>query len=203
MSSTTSANNSTVTYTYNPDGSYVETVVSTDPEGAPTTTAYSVNAQGQLTTEDVGNPDGSTNHQAYSYLPNGSYQQVTENLVEADGSRSDAAYIYGSNGLLQQIVKDAIAADGSRIDTTMSYNSDQSYQETDTVTAANGQVTSTTNTVVNAQGQLTYKEVSTPAGTDYYTQYQYGGEQLVLQSVVNADGSQSRSEEHTSELQSP
>src|SRR5260370_17311056 len=65
-----------------------------------------------------------------------------------------------------------------------------------TAPAAKGQVTSTTNSSVNAQGQLMSKDVSTPAGTHDHTQYQYftnGGYQQVTESVVNADGSRSDS----------
>jgi hypothetical protein len=95
-----------------------------------------------------------------------------------------------------QIEKDAIASDGSSVDKRLNYNSDQSYQETDTATAANGQVTSTTNSSVNAHGQLVSKDVSTPAGTNDYTQYQYyanGGYEQVTDNVTNADGSHSNS----------
>src|SRR6202035_192598 len=102
----------------------------------------------------------------YQYFQNSSdYQQVMETVLNADGSRSDSTTNYNPDGTYVQIVKDAIAADGSRVDTTINYNTDQSYQETLTVTAANGQLTSTTNTIVNAQGQLLSKDVSTPTGT--------------------------------------
>ena len=194
MSSATSTNGSTVTYTYNPDGSYVETVVSTDAHGAATTTVYSVDALGQLLTEDVRNPDGSTGHREYSYLTNGGYQQVIESSLKLDGSGSSTTYLYNPDGSLQQKSSHSFAGDGSHTDTTINYNPDGSYQETVDATAANGQVMTTTNTIVNAQGQLLDKVVTTATGTDH-TQYSYPSNGLflgeVLEDVVNSDGSRS------------
>src|SRR4030088_3610620 len=138
----------------------------------------------------VSPPAGTDDRTQYQYFPSGGgYQQVMENVVNADGSHSDSMTAYNPDGTYAQIVKDAIAADGSRVDTRINYNSDQSYQETVTVTAAHGQVTSTTNSSVNAQGQLMSKDVSTPTGTDDRTQYQYfpnsGDYQQAMENDVN------------------
>jgi hypothetical protein len=183
----------TVTYTYYPDGSYQKTTVFTASSGEVTTTVDFVNAQGQLTNEDVTKPDGGTSHAEYSYYPDGTRQQVTQNVLNADGSRTDETDSYYPDGKPQRIVKDAIAADGSRVDTTYEYQPDGSYSVM--TTSQNPAGFSQTHDLYNAFGQLVMEDVITPSGTTH-TENQYlwnGNDPGVLiqatKNVVNADGS--------------
>jgi YD repeat-containing protein len=128
-----------VSYSYNADGAYVETSVSTPAGGsAATTTVYDISAQGQITSENVTNPDGST-----------------------------AAYTYNSSG--QVLTDDTVSADGSTNDVSYNYSPDTSYVETSVATPADDSATTTAVYDINAQGQISNENTCTPGTDGSYT----------------------------------
>ena len=146
----TNADGSTndVSYSYNSDGSYVETAVATPAGGgAPTTTVYDINAQGQTTSENIANPDGST----ITYIYNAAGQLLTDDVTNADGSTNDVSY---------------------------SYNSDGSYVETAVATSAGGGASTTTVYDINTQGQTTSENITNPDGSTITYTYNGAGQLL-------------------------
>lgn len=82
-------------FVYSADGSYTDTVVTTPTEGgASTTTIQDYNANNQLMSELITNPDGSTD--AYTYNAQG--QVLAEDVTSANGVTSDSIYTYNTDG---------------------------------------------------------------------------------------------------------
>ncbi len=128
------------TYSYNADGSYVQTLVWTGGDGGDSsTTVLYYDAQGNTTGEDVTNPDGSVDDYTYDSLD----RTATLNETYTDGSTSDFTY---------------------------SYNADGSYVQTEVQSAAGGGNTTTTVFSYDVQDNLTGQDVTNPDGsTDDYT----------------------------------
>jgi hypothetical protein len=141
------------TNTYNPDGSYTETqVVTPAGGGAAVTTIYDVNTQGQWTSVDITNADGSTDDSAYTYNSDGSSVQ-TEVITPAGGG-SQITRVIDSNSQGQWTSVDVTNPDGSTVNSAYVYNPDGSYTETSVSTPAGGGVSTTTIADYSASGQL-------------------------------------------------
>jgi YD repeat-containing protein len=195
-------------YTYNSDGSYTDTVVTTPAGGNSTVTVYSYYPGGQLESESIGNPDGSSSY--YSYNAQG--QTLIAEINYANGTSSDSIYSYYPGGQLQSesiqnpdgsssydsysatgqtLIALITNADGSSNESSYTYNADGSYTDAVVTTSAGG---SSTTTVYgyNPQGQLQSADTTNPDGsTDDYSYNNQG--QILTADITNADGSTNNS----------
>jgi YD repeat-containing protein len=156
-------------YTYDPDGSYGDSVTLTPAGGNSAFTAYNYSPQGQLQSADTENPDGSADDLSY----NGQGQIVSANDTDADGSMSDSTYAYNTDGSFTNSVA-TTAVDGTSTTTAYSYNSQGQLTSADT-TNADGSVD---NYSFNGQGQILSADVTNADGSTNDSTYAY-----------NADGS--------------
>jgi len=164
------------TMTYNADGSEATDTAVTTPAGggAPTTTFYVFNSQGQATTVDTTNPDGSTNDFSIAYNPDGSGTQTVV-VTPFGGGSTTTVGDFNSQGQWTSV--DVTNPDGSTDNTAYMYNADGSYTETEVVTSAGGGSTTTVSDI-NGQGQWTSINITNSDGSTDDTTYTY-----------NADGS--------------
>jgi hypothetical protein len=191
-------------YTYNADGSYTQAeVVTPAGGGVPTNEVLGFNSQGQQTSLDVTNADGSTDDTTFVYNTDGTRtltevatpaggqatttvmvvnsqgQAISTDVTYPDGSTHD--YTYAPNGELFE--QDITNPDGSTDDSTYAYNADGSRIQTEVMTAAAGGSSTTRVYEVNAQGQQTSLDITNADGSTDESSYAY-----------NADGSYTQTE---------
>jgi YD repeat-containing protein len=173
---------SAASYSYNADGSYSDTVVTTPAAGGPTTTVYGYDAQGHLRSDDIANPDGSTVNYAYNVQG----QLTSADVTNADGSTSAASYSYNTDGSYTDTVV-TTPADGSASTTTVYGYDAQGHLLSDDITNPDG---STVNYAYNAQGQLTSADVTNTDGSSSVASYSYNADGSYSDTVVTtpADG---------------
>jgi YD repeat-containing protein len=196
------------TLSYAADGSHTNTVVTTSSGGASTTTVYgydaqgdllseqlrnpdgstadyTYNAQGQLTSADLANADGSSNESALSYNPDGSY---TNTVVTTPMGGASTTTVYGYDGQGHLLSEDVNSPDGSIADYT--YNTQGQLTGAD-LTSTDGSLSDSTLSY-NADGSYTNTVVTTPSGgAATTTAYGYDGAGHLLSEDVNEpNGSQ-------------
>ena len=163
------------TYRFNADGSYVQTEVDGQAGGGATTTIVSyADANGNVTAQDVTNPNGSTEDDTFDAQG----RRVTVDKVNPDGSTADSTYSYNADGsyaltevdtpagggATTTIVSDIDAGgnltvqnvtnpDGSTDNSTFTYGSDGTSSQSETMTAAGGGTPTTIVTDYDAQSR--------------------------------------------------
>ena len=92
----TNADGSTVnlSFSYNTDGTYTETKISTPASGGSTTQVYDYDASGNEVSEQDTYPDGSSESDTF----NAQGQRLTADYTLADGSTNDWNYTYNADG---------------------------------------------------------------------------------------------------------
>lgn len=174
----------TSSYSYNADGSETETEVLTPAAGGggPTTKVLDINSQGQTTSVDTTNPDGSTDDSAYTYNPDGSMVQ-TEVETPAGGG-APTTIVYDLNSQWQTTAMDITNPDGSTSDRTYVYNADGSEIETDVDTPAGGGGATTTVYDINSQRQRTSIDITNPDGSTDDSSYVFNPDGSVVETEV-------------------
>jgi|GEM_PF-5576841 len=153
-----------VSYSYNSDGSYVQTAVTT-PAGssAVTTTVSDVDAQGQIVGQQSFNADGSTDSQTWTYSSDGSYIMTDVHTPSGGGTSTTTTQDFNAQG--QIVGQQSTEADGSTDSQTWTYNSDGSYIMTDVHTPSGGGTSTTTTQDFNAQGQIVGRQSTEADGS--------------------------------------
>jgi Ca2+-binding RTX toxin-like protein/GH24 family phage-related lysozyme (muramidase) len=200
------------TFSYNADGSYTQTEVDTAAGASVfTKTVSNFDADGNLLSENITNPDGSTDDSTFSYNADGSYTQTEVDTAAGASVFTTTVSNFDADGNL--LSENITNPDGSTDDSTFSYNADGSYMQTEVDTAAGASVFTTTVSNFDADGNLLSKDINNPNGstddrvfntdgsyTETDTQPVTGGtmttvsafnasNQLITQFITNAGGS--------------
>src|SRR6185437_232526 len=198
------------TYAYNSDGTSTVTEVSTPADGTgSTTTITSYDASGNEVSQQITNPDGSTESDTF----NSQGLRVTADYTYADGSTADVAYARNSDGTSSTTDVSTPAGGGGSTTTITSYDASgnevsqqitnpdgstesdtfnsQGLRVTADYTYADGSTADVTYTR-NSDGTSSTTDVSTPGGgggsTTTITSYDASGNE-VSQQITNPDGS--------------
>ena len=196
------------TYTFNADGSYVQTQVYTPPGGQATSTVWNYDSSGNLTTKKITYPEGNTEVDTY----NAQGQQVAVDSTGTDGTTEDSTYSYNADGSSVQTevytpaggqatttvwsydasgtltTKDVTNPDGSTVDTTYSYNADGSSVRTEVDTPADGGAATTIVGNYDASGNVTGQDTTYPGGSKEADTFDAQGRELVVD-ITRTDGS--------------
>ena len=197
---------------WNADGSYTETTVATPAGGgASTTTIYGYDSSGNLVSEQIQNPDGSSSSQTW----NAQGQTLSDDVTQADGSTSNSTDVWNADGSYTETTVATPGGGGASTTTIYGYDSSgnlvseqiqnldgssssqtwnaQGQTLSDDVTQADGSTSNSTD-VWNADGSYTETTVATPAGGGASTTTIYGYDSsgnLVSEQIQNPDGSSS------------
>lgn len=117
--------------------------------------------------ENVTNPDGSTEDGTLRYNPDGSSTEtVVATAAGASVPTTTISHFDAASNLLSQNITNP---DGSTEDSTFTYNSDGSHSDTIVSTAAGASVSTTEVQQFDAQGQLINQNIYTPSADGSYT----------------------------------
>jgi YD repeat-containing protein len=146
---------------------------------------------------DVTNPDGSITY--YNFTPG--QDQVYDGQTYPAGSQAGQEFLIDADGTIREYTRDGQGrlastehtfTDGTIGHTTFSYNTDGSYKETEVYTQAGGGGTTTIVSYVDANGNVTEKDVTNPDGSTSVETYDLQGRRLTGNSTA-ADGSTAHS----------
>jgi Ca2+-binding RTX toxin-like protein len=171
------------TFDYHADGSYEQTSVWTPADGgAATTTISEFDSAGQLTSQNIANPDGSTDDTTFAYHADGSSSR-TEVTTAADGSGATTALMdFDAQGRMTS--SDMTDPTGATDNTTFVYNSDGTRSTTEVQTAAGAVVSTTTVDVYDAQGRSTSVDITNPDGSTDNTVFTYNADGTTAQTEI-------------------
>lgn len=159
---------SDVSYSYNSDGSYVETAVAT-PAGSSTatTTVSDVNAQGQIADQQSTNADGSTDSQTWIWNSDGSYSTTDVHTPSGGGTSTTTTQDFNAQG--QIVGQQSTNVDGSTDSQTWTRSSDGSYSTTDVHTPQDSGASTTTVDSYDQNNQLLSQNSYTPQSGGSYS----------------------------------
>lgn len=171
------------TYTYEADGTYVESIVATPVEGGVTTTVYTFDQNDQLLSQVVTNPDGSTVADTFTYAVDGSHTQTEVDTAAGASTSTTTVYSFdASDNLTSQITTNP---DGSTVADTFTYAADGSHTQTEVDTAAGASTSTTTVYVIDANGDLASQFTSNPDGSTTADTFTYAADGSRTQTEVD------------------
>ena len=165
------------TYSFNADGSYVQTEVNTPAGGEATTTVWNYDSGGNLTAKAIKNPDGSTELDTLDAQG----REVTVDYTGPDGSTSNLTYRYNADGSYVQTEVDTPAGGGASTTAVWNYDSSGNVV-TKSVTYPGG---STELDTFDAQGRVVSDDTTGPDGSTSNSTYRYNADGSYVQTEVD------------------